>query len=177
MQRKLALTLLGTAMVCTAYAQTMTAREIMDEQADRHGSDTEYSLEKMPVRNRTTNGTFSRVTAGLRVTPEARTGVSRSKPPRISAIRTARMRPPFQDVESRDWQDWFQDTNSPFNPTPLGRYLLELDYYFGRSNITAAIFPVYQGGKPAYPLSRWDSACCQCDRRLRHDNKEAGNSW
>jgi hypothetical protein len=112
--------------------------------------------------------------------------------------------PALEDVESRDWQDWFQDTkrerlylsanqfylsfflsdvdffvgkktisntlstlyspadiytptdaNSPFNATFLGRYLLELDYYFGTSSITAAVFPVYQGGKPAYPLSRW----------------------
>ena len=112
--------------------------------------------------------------------------------------------PGFEDLEARDWQDWFQDikrerrylllnqyyfslffnnfdffigrrtidntlssiygpadiytpedANSPFNPTDIGRYMIELDYYFGNASITAAILPIYQGGKSFSPLSRW----------------------
>ena len=33
----------------SAYGQEMTAREILDEQGDRHGSETEYSKEKMTL--------------------------------------------------------------------------------------------------------------------------------
>jgi len=47
------------------------------------------------------------------------------------------------------------DSNSPFHSDTLGKYLLELDYYVGNFSITAAIFPVYQGGKSFSPLSRW----------------------
>jgi hypothetical protein len=112
--------------------------------------------------------------------------------------------PGFEDLEARNWQDWFQDTkrerrflllnqyyvsfflndvdiflgrrtfentlstiyspadiytpsdaNSPFNPVDIGRYVFELGYYFGDSSITAAVLPIYQGGKSFSPLSRW----------------------
>jgi hypothetical protein len=55
MKKKVALTLLGFVMICAAYAQTTTAREIMDEQADRHGSDSEFSVEKMTLIDRNNN--------------------------------------------------------------------------------------------------------------------------
>jgi hypothetical protein len=47
------------------------------------------------------------------------------------------------------------DVNSPFHSFTLGKYLLELDLYVGNFSITAAVFPVYQGGKSFSPLSRW----------------------
>jgi hypothetical protein len=47
------------------------------------------------------------------------------------------------------------DTNSPFHSSTLGKVLLEMNYYVGNFSVTAAVFPVYQGGKPFDPLSRW----------------------
>ena len=47
------------------------------------------------------------------------------------------------------------DANSPFYSSTLGKYLFELDYYVGDFSITAAIFPIYQGGKSFGPFSRW----------------------
>ena len=55
MKNTFALYVLLTIFGSAAHAQTMTAREIMEEQADRHGSDSEYSLEKMTLIDKNRN--------------------------------------------------------------------------------------------------------------------------
>ena len=55
MKKTVSLFLLLIFVGYAAFAQTMTAKEIMDEQADRHGSDSEYSLEKMTLVDRNGN--------------------------------------------------------------------------------------------------------------------------
>lgn len=55
MKKRIALFVLFVAIGPAVYSETMTAREIMDEQADRHGSDSEYSLEKMTLIDKNGN--------------------------------------------------------------------------------------------------------------------------
>ncbi|MBE9571820.1 MAG: hypothetical protein IMF11_14415 [Proteobacteria bacterium] len=49
----------------------------------------------------------------------------------------------------------FTDLNDPLDPKDFGTWQTRLDYYIEKFTITAAIFPIFNAGKPPSKDSRW----------------------